>query len=91
MRLRDVFLVSLYALFAEATMLLVVGEGEAFPQVVGFPLAVVALVLVDRRRTIRVPTWGLNVAAAIGVLAAAWEFFGEVPESRLTAAAHLMV
>ena len=29
MRLRDVFLVSLYALFAEATMLLVVGEGQA--------------------------------------------------------------
>ena len=66
MRLRDVFLVSLYVLFAEATMLLVVGEGQAFPQALGFPLLVVALILVDRRRTIRVPTWGLNAAAAIG-------------------------
>ena len=91
MRLRDVFLVSLYVLFAEATMLLVVGEGRAFPQALGFPLVVVALILVDRRRMMRVPAWGLNVAAAIGVAAAAWEFFGELAESRLTAAAHLMV
>ncbi len=91
MGLRDVFLVSLYVLFAEATMLLVVGEGRAFPQAMGFPLAVVALILVDQRRTIRIPTWALNLAASIGVAAAAWEFFGEAPESRLTAAAHLMV
>ena len=91
MRLRDVFLVSVYVLFAEATMFLVVGEGAAFPQALGFPLAVVALVLVDRGRRVLVPTWGLNSAATLAVAAAAWEFSGESPESRLTAAAHLLV
>jgi hypothetical protein len=91
MRLRDVFLISVYVLFALATLLLVVGEGSAFPQAVGFPLSVIALVLIDGRRQLRVPAWALNIAATLSVAAAAWEFVGESPESRLTAAAHLLV
>ena len=91
MRLRDVFLVSVYVLFALATLLLVVGEDSAFPQAVGFPLSVFALVLIDGRRQLRVPTWALNSGATLSVAAAVWEFIGESPESRLTAAAHLLV
>ena len=91
MRLRDIFLVSVYVLFAEATALLVIGEGMVFPQAVEFPLVVVALVLVDRHRKLRVPSWMLNIAATAAVAAAAWDFTGESPGARLTAAAHLLV
>ena len=91
MRLRDVFLVSVYVLYGLATLLLVVGEGSAFPQAMGFPLSVFALLLVDGRRQLRIPSWALNIGATLSVAAAAWEFIGERPESRLTAAAHLLV
>jgi len=91
MRLRDMFLASVHGLFAFATLLLAVGETSWFPHVLGVPLILVSWWVMDRHGRWRTPGWGLNAAAAVGIMMAATEFFGGAVDARLTGAAHLLV
>ena len=90
MRVASVFDVSLYVLLALAHLLLIVGEGALLPQGIGFPVAVFALLFVDRWRVIGLSGGLINCGAVAAMLVTGWELTGEAPETRLVAAAHLL-
>ncbi|MGE5192825.1 MAG: transglutaminaseTgpA domain-containing protein [Deltaproteobacteria bacterium] len=91
MNLRNVFLISIYAMTALAGAMLAYGEETPFPSGLTVILSALALLFNDRRGWWRLPRLAGNLLGLAALGAAAFEFFGERADARLLAGAHCLV
>jgi len=90
-KVSTVFQVSIYGLAIIASLMLAAAEGTVFPQMLTVPLAVAALILTERTRTVALPVLWANALGLLAFVAAGWEFFDENIEGRILSGAHLLV
>jgi transglutaminase-like putative cysteine protease len=90
MNLRNVFQISIYSMTALAGLMLAYGEETLFPSGLTVIFSVLALLLNERRRW-RLPILATNLLGLAALGLAAFEFFGERPDARLLAGAHILV
>src|SRR5262245_3493484 len=91
MNLASAFQISVYSLTSLAGGMLAYGEETFFPSALTVPLSVLALVYNERRRRWRLPVLATNLLGIAALGTAGYEFFGERPDARLLAGAHVLV
>lgn len=90
-RLSTAFQLSMYSLAALSSAILALAEGYWLPTALGVPLAFAALILTERRGTVRLrPAWA-NFFGMLALGLASAEFFRDNIEARLLSGAHLIV
>ena len=90
MNLRKVFQVSIYTLTALAGIMLAYGEETVFPSGLTPILSILALLFNERGRW-RLPLLATNLLGMTALGFAVFEFFGDRPDARLLAGAHILV
>src|SRR5262245_17536592 len=91
MNLAAVFQISVCGLTALAGAMLAYGEESIFPSALTVPLSFLALMYNERRSRWRLPVLATNLLGLAALGTAAFEFFGERPDARLVAGAHVLV
>ena len=87
----SVFQVSVYGLLCVSAVMLGLAEGTAIPDGITLPLAVLALIFVERRRLFHLPVLWANLLGVAVFVATGLQFLPGDVESRVLALAHLAV
>ncbi len=85
------FHLSVYGLAAVASLMLGIAEGQAYPQTLTVPFAILAYFFVERGKVIALPTLLANIAGVVAFCVIGWEFYRDDLEGRILAGAHLLV
>jgi len=86
-----VFQVSVYSLISLSAVMLGLAEGAALPEGMTVPLAVLALIFVERRRLLYLPVMWANLLGIVAFVVTAVRFLPGDVESRVLALAHLLI
>jgi len=90
-KLAQIFFISIYSLAAFSGAVLAWAEAALFPVGLTVPFALIAYILNEQVRLVRLSGLWANLMGIVAVTFPAFEFFSDNPEGQLLAGAHLLV